>query len=246
MVVADITEVLMTPRSACDLRQQEDPLALLTATVPVKYEKGAIVYAELKQAGHLHLIVRGRVKVCRRAGDRPIVMDVYGPDEFFGESALLDMEFLPEEAVALEKTEVMRWTKCEIEQLVLDRPLLGVALIQTLARRAIDLGARLQHCLGEKTAGRVLRSLICFSERTGVAGRAGSVHLTPFTHQLLAEYTGTSREIVTQHMNKFRRQGLLNYSHQEIVLNPRAFQETERGTHREAHPDTVALDGTAA
>ena len=245
-MIGDSTEVYMTPRSVRNLRGQEDPLALLTATVPVKYESGAILYSEFKRAGHLHLIIRGTVKVSRRVADRSIVVDVYGPEEFFGECALLNLERLPEEAVALESTEVMRWTKREIEQLVLDRPLLGVALMQTLARRTIDLGARLQDCLGEKSAGRLLRSLIRFSERSGAAMDALWVHLMPITHQQLAEYTGTSRETVAHYMKEFRRHGLLHYSHQGIVLTQRAFQVAERGAYFAAGLNNIALDGKAA
>jgi CRP/FNR family transcriptional regulator, cyclic AMP receptor protein len=192
------------------------------------------------------VIVSGRVKVSRRAADRSIVVDVYGPEEFFGEGALLDLERLPEEAMAMENTEVMRWTKREIEQLVLDRPLLGVALKQTLARRTIDLGARPQDCLGEKSAGRLLRSLVHLSERSGAAVDAVGVHLMPMTHQELAEYIGTSREIVAQYMKEFRRQGVLHYSHQGIVLTQRAFQLAERGAYSATGLNNAALDGRAA
>ena len=236
----------MTPRPGRNLRGQEDPLALLTATVPVKYERGAILYSEFMRAGHLHLVVSGRVQVSRRAALRSIVVDVYGPEEFFGECALLDLESLPEEAVALEKTEVMRWTKSEIEELVLGKPLLGVAFMQTLARRTVDLGTRLQNCLGQTAAERVLQSLVRLCDRYGAAGAGGSVYLLPLTHRQIAQYTGTSSGVVSQHMKEFRRQGLLNYWHQAIVLSPRAFQVAERCGHRQAHPDTVALDAAAA
>jgi CRP-like cAMP-binding protein len=53
----------------------------------------------------------------------------------------------------------------------------------------------------------------------------GSVRMTPFTHELLSQYVGTSREIVTQYMNQFRRQGYLKYSHKGIVLYREAFRD---------------------
>ncbi len=31
--------------------------------------------------------------------------------------------------------------------------------------------------------------------------------MMPLTHELLSQYVGTSREIVTHYMNQFRRQG---------------------------------------
>jgi len=41
---------------------------------------------------------------------------------------------------------------------------------------------------------------------SGIAEEDGSVRMVPFTHQMLAQYVGTSREIVTHYMNQFRRQ----------------------------------------
>jgi CRP/FNR family transcriptional regulator, cyclic AMP receptor protein len=53
----------------------------------------------------------------------------------------------------------------------------------------------------------------------------GSIHLMPLSHELLAQYVGTSREIVTQHMNQFRRQDYLRYSRKGIVVYPAAMNE---------------------
>ena len=48
---------------------------------------------------------------------------------------------------------------------------------------------------------------------------SGGVQMIPFTHELLSQYVGTSREIVTQYMNQFRRQGYLRYSRRGILLD---------------------------
>jgi CRP-like cAMP-binding protein len=58
----------------------------------------------------------------------------------------------------------------------------------------------------------------------GVVEEDGSVRMTPFTHELLSQYVGTSREIVTHYMNQFRRQGYLKYSRKGIVLYRDAFR----------------------
>jgi CRP-like cAMP-binding protein len=40
----------------------------------------------------------------------------------------------------------------------------------------------------------------------------------PLTHELLSQYIGTSREIVTLRMKQFRRRGYLQYSRKGIIL----------------------------
>ncbi|HEY1338190.1 MAG TPA: Crp/Fnr family transcriptional regulator [Bryobacteraceae bacterium] len=236
-------EVNMTQSPVRTLSGPENPLALLPATIPVQYSKGSVIYSKLRRPSHLNLVIRGKVSVTVTArGRRPIIIGLYGPDDFFGECALMDTEHAPEKAVALEPTEVMCWTRKEIEDLILERPRLGVALTQILARRAVDFGTRLQDCLGEKTAGRVLRCLVHFSERYGVAGDGGTVQLQPITHRLLSEYIGSTREIVTHMMSQFRRDGLLDYSRKGIVLTPRVFQMVEQGNCKGLRTKAVALD----
>ena len=48
------------------------------------------------------------------------------------------------------------------------------------------------------------------------------VHVMPTTHEQLAHYVGTSREIITQHLNQFRRENLLRYSRQGLDVDPAA------------------------
>ena len=49
--------------------------------------------------------------------------------------------------------------------------------------------------------------------------------MAAFTHELLSQYVGTSREIVTHYMNQFRKQGYLDYSRRGIVLDRDALGE---------------------
>jgi CRP-like cAMP-binding protein len=69
---------------------------------------------------------------------------------------------------------------------------------------------------------RLARSLIRFSERLGTPSVDGSIRMMPLSHELLSRHIGTSREVVTSHMNQFRRQGYLDYSRGGIVLHTAA------------------------
>ena len=163
-------------------------------------------------------------EVCGNDGHQ-VVVDIYQPDEFFGESALLNLPHRCEQATALENTRLMAWTAAEIEDIVTKRPRLAVALLQILVQRTIDFTHRIQSFSVDNIARRLARSLIRFSERLGTVEENGSVRMAPFTHELLSQYVGTSREIVTQYMNQFRHQGYLKYSRKEIILYRDAFRD---------------------
>ena len=204
----------------------EDPLAHLPCSSIVEYRKGQMIYNQDQPSTNIYLIIAGRIKVSRLADDgHQVVVDIYQPDEFFGESAFLNLPHRCEQATALENTKVMAWTTTEIEDLVLKRPRLSVALVQILVQRTIDFTLRIESFSVDNIARRLARSLIRFSERLGTAEEDGSVRMTPFTHELLSQYVGTSREIVTHYMNQFRRQGYLKYSRKEVILYRDAFRE---------------------
>jgi CRP/FNR family transcriptional regulator len=112
----------------------------------------------------------------------------------------------------------MTWTTSEIEKLVLQRPLLAVALLQILVQRSIDFGRRIESFSVDNIERRLARTLVRFSERLGRNAADGSVEMMPLTHELLSQYVGTSREIVTHYMNQFRRQGYLRYSRRGMSL----------------------------
>jgi CRP/FNR family cyclic AMP-dependent transcriptional regulator len=197
----------------------EDPLAHLPCSSILEYRRGQVIYDQYQPSTSIYLVIDGKVKVCRMADDgRQVVVDIYQADEFFGESAFLNTSTRDEQALALEGTKVMTWTTAEIEDLVTRRPRLAIALLQILVQRSIECGHRIESFSVDNLARRLARTLIRFSERLGQGVDDGSVQMMPFTHELLSQYVGTSREIVTHYMNQFRRQGYLRYSRKGILL----------------------------
>lgn len=204
----------------------EDPLAYLPCSTIVEYARGQVIYGRSQASNSIYLVIDGKVKVCRTADDgRQVVVDIYQPDEFFGECGFIGEKCRVEEAVALDATKVMTWSTAEIEELVVRRPRLGIALVQLLVRRSMDFGARIESFSIDNIGRRLVRALIRFSDRLGRQSADGSVDMMPFTHELLSQYVGTSREIVTHYMNQLRRQGYLRYSRKGIALNREALKE---------------------
>jgi CRP/FNR family transcriptional regulator len=113
----------------------------------------------------------------------------------------------------------MTWAISDMEDLVMKRPRLAVALLQILAQRNAELTLRIESFSIDTIERRLARALIRFSERLGTPEEDGSVRMMPFTHAMLSRYVGTSREIITQYMNRFRKQGYVVYSRRGILLH---------------------------
>jgi CRP-like cAMP-binding protein len=81
-----------------------------------------------------------------------------------------------------------------------------------------------------KTPERVALALVQLSEQLGTKEDDGSMRMAGLTHHTLAEYVGTSREIVTYQLNRLRRLGLLKYSRKHIDVYTREILQSFSGT----------------
>jgi CRP/FNR family cyclic AMP-dependent transcriptional regulator len=202
-----------------------DPLAYLPCSPIGEFGQGQAIYTPYQQSTKIYLVVQGRVKISRQADGSEVVVDIYQADEFFGESALAGPELRMEMAVALERSRIMSWSREEIVDCASLRPQLAMGLLQLMVRRSMDFGSRIESFSVESTGRRLRRSLIRFAERFGSETEDGSVRMAALTHELLSQYVGTSREIVTHYMSQYRREGYLQYSREAISLGPRALVE---------------------
>jgi len=198
----------------------EDVLAHLPASKTTAYNKGQIIYGLDTAPRSIYLVIKGTVGISHTAEDgTAVLLDIIRPDELFGESAFHASTRRTEQAEAIERADVMSWTVTEMEDLVTKRPRLAVALLQVLAQRNAEYTRRIESFAIDSIARRLARSLLRFSQRLGTQEEGGSVSMIPLTHQMLSRYVGTSREIVTHHMNEFRKHGYVTYSRRGISLH---------------------------
>ena len=198
----------------------EDVLAHLPVSKTTEYTKGQMIYDLDKFPRSIYLVVKGTVGISRMAEDgTEVLLDIVRTDELFGESAFLDVPRRSERAQAIERAELMTWSVSEMEELVTKRPRLAVALLQVLAQRNAEYTRRIESFAIDSIERRLARSLLRFSERLGIQEESGSVSMIPLTHEMLSRYVGTTREVVSHHMNRFRKHGYVNYSRRGISLH---------------------------
>ena len=77
-------------------------------------------------------------------------------------------------------------------------------------------------------------SLLQLANASGAPLAGGWTRIPPLPHRTIAEYPGTSREIVTHEMNLMRQQGLLRYSRAYIEIHMDAVREALSGPEGDA------------
>ena len=201
----------------------DDALSLLPRTPIREYRKGEIIYRPEDLAESLYLVVDGRVKISRLPeGRREVVLAFLEKEDFFGEAGFGGGR-CGEQAEAIEKTALMQWPIAEIRRLMARSPALASALLRVLALKLEESHARIESLCLDPIHRRLAKSLLEMARRA--CRPAGGVwHAPPTTHEQLARYVGTSREIITQSMNQFRRLRLLQYSRKGLEVDLAALE----------------------
>jgi CRP/FNR family transcriptional regulator, cyclic AMP receptor protein len=207
----------------------EDPLTYLPPKPVQQFAKGRVIYDVQQPSDQLYVVTLGRVKITNTSeDDGQMVARIIPAEGLFGEAALIGARRHTECAVALDNVTLMSWSGAEIETQIEREPRLGLALSQYLVRQYIELQDRIESIAAYKTPERVMLALMQLADSLGTPMADGAVRVGSLTHQTIAEYVGTSREIVTFQLNRLRRLGLLRYSRKHLDIYMRPMQDMLR------------------
>ncbi len=207
----------------------EDPLTYLPRKPVQEFAKERVIFSPQQPSDHLYVVILGRVKITSTAEDGcQTVARIVRTEGLFGESCLIGSRSRSESATALDNVSLMSWTRAEIEQYIEQEPALGLALAQYVVRVCLDLQDRIESMAVYKTPERVMLAFIQLAETLGTPMADGSTRIASLTHHTIAEFVGTSREIVTFQMNRLRRMGMLRYSRRHIDVYAPALAEALR------------------
>ena len=207
-----------------------DALNYLHSTRIVEYPRRCAIYEPARPATRLYLLLAGRVKVfCTAESGAQTLLRVAGAEEFLGESSLIPHGgALRESAVVVDSAQAMCWSSDEVQERVEREPKLALALAQYFGRHNGVLRERITTIANYKTGPRVVLALIQLSQSVATQTPSGAMRITGLTHQAIADYVGTSREIVTSEMNRLRRMGYISYSRLYTDVFTTALQEWMR------------------
>lgn len=187
------------------------------------FAKDTHLFREGDPGSHLHLVVRGQVKILRvGAGGSEIVFAVVGPGEVFGELSLFEPDGeRSADAVALEPTECALLARDPVIAFLLAHPALLLRVISSL----IGYIQRKDQAMAEVAfldiPGRVARRLLDLAASRGERLAEGVVIRIPLSQRTLAGMVGASRENVNRALHRFVELGYISQARGSItVLKP--------------------------
>lgn len=159
--------------------------------------------------GSIFQIREGKVQISivSKAG-KAAVIALLGPGDFVGEGALAGQPVHLSTATALVETEVTKFSRAAMVELLHD-PRVSDVFTAFLLSRYIEIEADLVDQLFNSTERRLARVLLLLAN----FGKDGKMESIPkISQELLAARVGTTRSRVNFFMNKFRKLGLIEYN----------------------------------
>jgi CRP-like cAMP-binding protein len=185
-----------------------DGMTTLT-TVP----RGRVFYRPEEVGEVLFLLKQGRVQLYRISPEgKKLVIATLGPGTLFGEMALLGQQMHNTFAEALDDCLIFVTSRADLERLILNRPQVGLRMLEITGRRLRDAEGRLEDMAFKGIPARLASLLLRLS-----ADR-NSNEIVGLTHQDLAETVGTYRETATQVLNDMKAEGLIEIGRKRIEI----------------------------
>jgi CRP-like cAMP-binding protein len=194
--------------------------ALAGRVSTVRIARGADVFREGDPGDALHVVVEGKVKICRSAGDgRENVVAILGPGDLLGELAIFDAQPRGATATAIVDAALATLAEADFHAWLSEHPAVSTELLRALAVRLRQTNEAMADLVFTDVPGRIAKTLLGLAERFGTPVADGSVRVEhDLTQEELAQLVGASRETVNKALADFATRGWLRTDGRAVVL----------------------------
>lgn len=201
----------------------EQRRAVLLRTTRRRYRKGDTIFHEGDPGSTLHLLTKGfvAIRITTPMGET-VTLTVLGPDDFFGEQALLSSDSVrTASAVAVDDVETITLGYQHFEELRRSDPRVDQLLVAVLAAQVRRLSSRLLEALYSSADTRVSRRLHELADLFEGVAKAKGVTV-PVTQADLASMAGTTRPTTNRVLQELVAAGTVELSRGHIMVIDRA------------------------
>jgi CRP-like cAMP-binding protein len=184
------------------------------------YPKSTFIYNPGEEADWVYFVVEGVVKTGTFNDEgKEVIKNILYPGEMFGELGLSGMTERPDFAGTLKgSVDVMRLPVKILKELINKNPDVGLRMIEKLGERISRSEKRLERLIFDDARTRIIDFLHEQAQKNGKKFADETLIRHGFTHQDMANITGTSRQLVTIVLNELKRENLINFDRNSILI----------------------------
>lgn len=184
---------------------------LKTGSKAVEYSKKSVIFVQGDPAKTVFYIRKGRVKLTVTSEQgKAAVIGILNGGSFFGEGCIAGQAVRMMTASAMSDCLLLRIEKASMMTALHERHQFSEFFVTYVLSRNIRYEADLVDQLFNSSEKRLARILLLLA-RYGKEGRPERI-LPQISQETLAQMVGTTRQHISDFMNKFRRLGFIDYN----------------------------------
>jgi CRP-like cAMP-binding protein len=204
---------LLSPFSEEEMRQ------LGLQQPDIRLEGGEFLFTLGEREEHLYLLKKGRVRIYKVTPEgRELTVDTVVAGTVFGELALTPQRLRDAYAQAMEPSIVCPVTCAELEDLILEKPEVGVRIVRLLSERLRYYKNRMEDVSLKDAPSRLASFILHLIECEGVVSRRGHKIPTHYTHEYLGTVINANRETVTRAFARLQNEGVVELNRRHIYV----------------------------
>src|SRR5215208_5759060 len=198
----------------------EEEIERLNGQLPDRrLENGEIFYRPQDRSERLFILQKGKVRIFRTIPDgREFTLAVVESGTVFGEMALTGQQLEGAYAQAMEASQVSTMLKEDLERLVLEKPEVGLRIMQVLSERLRRYETRLEDVTMKDVHARLAGIIVLLVESEGVRSRTGYKIPAHYTHERLGTMIGANRVAVTRAFGLLQDEGVVELRRRLIYV----------------------------
>lgn len=174
-----------------------------------EFTRGDTIWREGEPAEALTLILKGRVKLVRRAEGGDVIIEIFGEGEPVGALAVYNYMPYPASAVCLEPVTLLSLPRRDYFELLDRHPEFARALIRELTKLVLGLARKVEEMRGQRVEVRIAQLFLNLAERMGRESRAGIEIPIHLSRQEVADLVGTTVESAIRVLSRWGREKLV-------------------------------------
>jgi CRP/FNR family transcriptional regulator len=203
------------------------------------FQRGQILYTPFEKNEVLFMLKKGRVRIYRVSTDgREFTLAIMGAGKVFGAMSLTAQRLENAYAEAMEPVTVCKMRRLDFEQLVMDKPQVGLKVMSVLSERLFLAEDRMEDIAFKEVPTRLASFILQLIESEGVVTREGYKVPTRYTHRQVATMIGSKRETVTKAFTLLQQAGAVELKLRRIHVKD--IETLKRVADQGLHPISVS------